>query len=84
MKLPKLYALTKIKFSSLRDGMGENYGIILDIDTDVIRNCRRVLCDDGWKWQIVNYNRDKDWDYGLRQDKEILDDDGSELDFEYA
>ena len=84
MKLPKLYAPVKIKFRSLRNGLGANMGVIFDIDTDVVRKCRRVRCDDGWKWQLVDYYRDIDWDWGVEQDKEILDEYGSELEFEYA
>jgi len=84
MKLPKLYAPVNITFSSLRNGVGANLGVIFDIDTDVTRKCRRVLCNGGWKWQIINYHRDIDWDWGLDQDKEILDEYGSELEFEYA
>lgn len=59
-------------------------GVIFDIDTEVTRKCRRVLCDDGWKWQLINYYRDIGWDSSLEQDKEILDNYGSELEFEYA
>ena len=81
-QLPKMYAPVNIRFSSLRNGLGDNYGVIYDIDTIVERKCRRVICDGGWKWQIVNYLVNRCWDYELEQDKEILDNYGSELDFE--
>lgn len=81
---PKLYAPVKIKFWSLRNGLGPNLGVIFDIDTEVVRVCRRVLCrdswnDSGWKWQLVSYYQD--WDWSLEQDKEILDTYGSELEY---
>jgi len=83
MDLPKLYAPVKMKFSTLRSAGGH-----FDMDVDVIRTCRRVLCLDswsnGWKWQIVNYYQDRNWDCTLEQDKEILDNYGSELEYELA
>ena len=84
MKLPKLYAPVKIKFWSLRNGLGSKLGIVFDIDIEVERKCRRVLCGGGWKWQLVDYLCARDLDYGLEHDKEILDNYGSELEFEYA
>jgi len=84
MKLPKLYAPVKIKFSSLRNGIGCSGGVIYDIDTIVIRKCRRVLCKGGWKWQIVNFNWLSNHDYCVHTDKETLDMDLSELEFEFV
>ena len=80
MNLPKLYAPVYIKFSSLRACLGANLGVIDDVDTDVIRKCRRVLKPSGgWKWQLVDYYRLID-NY-LEIDKQILDDCGSFLVF---
>lgn len=73
MKLPKLYRPVLLKFWSLRNGLGSNYGVIFDIDTEVTRKCMRVLCDDGWKWQIINYSRLVEWDYSVEADRECLD-----------
>jgi len=84
MKHPKLYAPVKIKFWSLRNGLGSNLGVIYDIDTEVTRKCRRVLCASGWKWQLINYYRHRDWDWTLEQDKEILDEYLDELEYELA
>lgn len=84
MTLPRLYAPTRIKFWSLRSGLGSNYGVIFDIDTEVERLCRRVRTTDGWKWQIVNFSDIEEWDYSIYADKEILDVYGSELEFEYV
>lgn len=84
MKLPKLYAPVKIKFWSLRMGLGSNYGVIFDVDTQVERKCRRIKCEGGWKWQIVDYMSIQEWDNLVWQDKEILDEFGSDLEFEYS
>ena len=84
MKLPKMYAPTNIKFWSLRDGLGANLGMVNDIDTEVTRKCRRVKCEDGWKWQIVNFSSISDWDYCAFSDKETLDNYGSDLEFQFA
>lgn len=82
MSLPKLYAPVYITFGTLRDELSEGYGVMFDCDADTVRKCRRVACDGGWKWQIVNYYQDRDWDWSLEQDKEILDNYGSDLEFE--
>ena len=83
LTLPKMYAPTYITFSTLRTGIGENLGVIFDMDTMVERKCIRVATKDGWKWQLVNYLKDRDWDCGLEQDMEILDEYGSDLEFTY-
>jgi len=83
MRLPKLYAPVRIKFWSLRDGLGSNYGVVFDVDTQVERKCRRVKFEGGWKWQIVDFMNLAEWDYMAEQDKEILDEYGSDLEFEY-
>lgn len=85
MKLPKLYRPVKIKFWSLRNGLGDNYGIIFDIDTKVERVCMRVLDkNNNWFWQIKDISKIRSWDYDyvIDQDQEILTDCGSELEYE--
>ena len=73
MKLPKLYRAIEIEFSSLRNGIGSGYGVILDIDTLVTRNLMRVAdarysC--GWSWVIAER-----WDDGFfAVDLECLND----------
>ncbi len=74
-KLPKLGAPVKIRFWSLRNGVGGSLGVIFDIDTKVERKVRRVRSEDGWKWQIINLLEISEWDYFVEQDQEILDDD---------
>jgi len=74
--LPKLYRVVSIRFSSLRYGMGDGYGVIFDLDTMVDRIARRVLCEDGWKWQIKDINKLYEWDYFVDTDQEILDEIG--------
>ena len=73
MNLPRLYAPVKIKFWSLRTGLGQNLGVIFDMDTEVEQLCRRILCPGGWKWQLVHYWRDVEWDLGMDQDKQMVD-----------
>lgn len=73
--LPKLYRPVKIKFWSLRNGVGASLGVIFDIDTKVERIARRVLCNKsplGWKWQIISKKYDYMWDGSLDTDKESL------------
>ena len=77
MKLPKLYAPTKIKFWSLRNGLGEGLGVIFDIDTEVERICRRVRVLGGWKWQIIDAVNMSEYDYFVDEDQFILDEIGS-------
>lgn len=80
MKLPKLYRPIKIRFSSLRNGLGDNYGVIFDIDTMVEREAMRVLAEDGWKWQIKNIAKLSEWDWNVYADKECLDEIGQDMD----
>lgn len=81
MKLPKLYRPVKIEFSSLRNGVGHSLGVIFDIDTMVERIAMRVLCEDGWKWQIKNLTRLYEWDYFVETDQEILNEIGVEIQY---
>jgi len=71
--LSKLYRVVNIQFSSLRNGFGDNYGVVLDIDTIVKRKARRVLCDEGWRWQIKDITKIAGWDYFVILDQEVLD-----------
>lgn len=80
MDLPKLYRVIKIEFSSLRNGLGSNYGVIFDIDTMVTRKVRRVLCPGGWKWQIRDLHELWEWDYFVDTDQEILNEIGMDTD----
>lgn len=84
MSLPKFYAPVRIKFWSLRMGLGAGYGIIFDVDTQVEHVCRRIKCSpSGWQWQIVNYAKLADGYFGeFATDKEILDMHGSDIEFE--
>jgi hypothetical protein len=71
--LPKFGARVLIRFSSLRTHGGLQ-GVTFDCDEMVQRVCRRVHCDGGWKWQIVNYEKMRLWHGStVDQDKEILD-----------
>ncbi len=83
MDLPPYRKAVRIKFWSLRSGIGSMGGIIHDIDTQVERECYRVKDGDDWKWIIKGYNRLPLWDLMLAEtDQECLDNMGSELDFE--
>lgn len=82
-KLPKLYAAVKIKFWSLRNGIGAGGGVYFDNDVQVVRKCRRVLCGGYWRWQIVNGIKLAEFDCTVYQDNEVLYECGSDLEFEY-
>ena len=81
MKLPKLWRAVRIKFWSLRDSLGDGYGVIHDNDVEIERVCRRVACPDGWKWQIVNRERLIEWDYCIERDELSLSEMGMDTDF---
>jgi hypothetical protein len=49
----KARQIKKIRFNSLRDGLGDGLGVINDIDTQVVRKCRVVHGEYGLKWQLV-------------------------------
>jgi len=83
-KLPKLYRPIKIKFWSLRDGLGAGLGVINDIDTEVERIAMRVRCEGGWKWQIKNAYRISEWDWSVETDSDILDEYGSDIDATFS
>lgn len=83
MSLPQLRKTIKIKFLSLRNGVGQNFGVILDIDTFVERKAYRIKTDDGsWRWQIKGLKKLMKWDYFANTDQEIMDEYGPELDVE--
>ena len=82
MKLPKLYRPVWITFDSLRNGLGDGYGVIFDIDTTVSRKCRRIASAEGWAWQIVNGYEMSGWDYFVETDDECLNE--NPLEFNYG
>ena len=81
-KLPHLRKTVRVKFWSLRNGIGANLGVIYDIDTMVERDAYRVRADDGWKWQIKGLNSLLKYDLTAETDQEIFDEYGSDLEVE--
>ncbi len=71
MKLPKLYRVVKIRFSSLRMGLGYHGGAMFDCDEMVEQYARRVRASDGWKWQIKGLFF-RNWDAHGDIDEECL------------
>lgn len=69
MELPKLYAPVNITFWGLRNSLGDGYGVIFDIDTEVSRKCRRVATPDGWQWQICGADKIAEWDGSVESDE---------------
>ena len=84
MTLPKLYKPVYIKFYSLRNGLGCGGGVVFDIDTKVIQQCRRVRIPTGWKWQLCNIESLFGWDYMAETDQGVLDEDADEIEFEIS
>jgi hypothetical protein len=82
VNLPKFRETVKIKFWSLRPGLGANLGVIFDMDTQVEREAYRVRTDDDWKWQIKGLRQLKKYDYYAEEDQYILDDCGSSIEIE--
>lgn len=72
MVLPKLYRPVRITFHSLASGYGSDFGVIFDVDVLVSRECRRVLVDGGWEWQIVNRHKIEKFDPSVGTDHECL------------
>ena len=68
----KLRQIKKIRFWSLRISFGESMGACFDTDTQVIRKCRVVRCDDGIKWQLVK-DAEYNYHYFNEDDQECLD-----------
>ena len=77
-KVPKLYRVVDIEFWTIRGALGSNLGMT-EVDARVSRKARRVLCSEGWKWQIVNADKISEWDYYVLVDQEYLD---SDLDYD--
>ncbi len=75
----KMYRPVTIEFSSLRNGLGSGLGVIFDVDETVKRKVRRVIVDNGWKWQIINSFNISEWDYFVEQDQDILDEIGMDI-----
>ena len=84
MDLPNFRKTVRIKFWSLRTGIGPNMGVIFDCDEQVERDVYRVKTEGGWKWQIKGYKKLLKWDAAVEGDQEILDDCGVDLEFEYV
>ena len=65
----------KLTFGVLRNGLSDGLGVIFDIDTEITRNCRVVLDEDGCKkWQIIKCDINQfDWDYCVDEDQICLD-----------
>lgn len=83
MSLPHLRKTVMLRFWSLRNGIGESGGVILDIDTQVERECYRVRKGESWKWQIKGLNRLPVWDkHHAEVDQECLDNIENESDWE--
>jgi len=50
----KLYRPVYLAFSSLRDGVGYNLGIIHDCDVTVFRKAMRVIDNKEIRWQLLD------------------------------
>ena len=77
-KLPKLYRVVEIEFWTIRGALGDNLGMT-EVDVRASRKARRVLCGEGWKWQIASADKISEWDYYVLADQECLD---SDLDYD--
>jgi hypothetical protein len=84
MSLPNFRKTVKIKFWSLRNGVGASLGVIHDIDTLVERECYRVRDGDDWRWQIKALNNIGRYDRSAYTDQDTLEAYASELEFEYS
>jgi len=82
MKLPKLRESVEIEFWSLRSDVGENLGVIFDVDTLVRRVCYRTKDGDTWRWQIKGLNQLPYCDCFADTDQECLNELGDSLEFE--
>lgn len=82
MILPPLRKTVKIKFWSLRMGLGAGFGVIFDVDTKVEREAYRVRTPSGWKWQIKGLRMISRYDASAETDQDIFDEYGSELEVE--
>ena len=80
MKVPKLYSVVKIKFSSLRNGIGCNMGVVFDNDELVERSAMRVRTADDWRWQIKGLKKLTKNDSCAETDQAVLNEIGTDLD----
>lgn len=81
LNLPKMYSPVNIKFSSLRNCLGENLGVIFDNDTIIERKAMRVMkAGGGWKWQIKDFHKKSEWNYNIEIDQSVLDEISDDLD----
>ncbi len=76
MNIPRLYSVVNIKFSSLRNAVCADGWVIFDVDKMVERKVRRVVCENGWKFQIINICKLKECDGWIDTDQKILDEIG--------
>jgi len=83
LSLPHFRKTVRIKFWSLRNDLGQNLGVILDVDKQVERDVYRVKTESGWKWQIKGFNQLLNYDGFVDTDQDILDEEGEGLEFEY-
>lgn len=68
---PKLYSPVKLRFTSFRGALGPNMGFV-EIEEEVERVAIRVRCKGrGWAWQIKGI-LNKDWDYTVAIDQDVL------------
>ena len=71
----KLYRPVYLAFSSLRDGVGYNLGIIHDCDVTVFRKAMRVIDNKEIRWQLLDedmFYRSANENYDQRNIKIIL------------
>lgn len=71
--LPPLRNSVLIEFWSLRNAIGANGGVVLDVDTKIRREWYRKKTTDGWKWVIKGYKRLIASEWFLETDQECLD-----------
>lgn len=81
MNMPKMYAPVNIRFSSLRNAIGSSGGVIFDVDTMVERKVRRISYEGGWKFQIINADKIREWDWFVDTDQEVLNEIGMDIRF---
>ena len=84
MMLPPYRKSVVIKFSSLRNTVGETLGVCFDMDTVVMREAYRTRTPQGWKWQIKGYRKLMEWDHSAITDQEILDEYGSGIEVQIS
>ncbi len=77
--LPKMHKVIKVDLDVLRVSLGYNYGAY-EHDEVAERKARRVKCDTGWKWQLVQECKNQsDCDYFFESDKECLNEENYNL-----